>query len=116
MPTSTQEHMDDYNLVRLVFDLRKEDAFRTVMRSEMHIAEELRRYIQSRIIIRAHPSFDEFDFKNIVQLALATGLDTELKPALHALGSLHDRFSRDLDIEFQEQDANNFYNSLSPRT
>jgi hypothetical protein len=110
----SQDDMDDYNLVRLVFDLRKEDAFGTVMRGQMHIEQELRRFILGRAASPNHAKCVEFEFDEAVRLAMILGLSAGLKPALAALVTLQRRFARKLDMEFGEQEARNFYNALSP--
>lgn len=62
-----QDDLDDYDLVRLVFDLRKEGVFGTVMRSQMHIEHELKRFILSRAISPKHAKCDELEFDEIVR-------------------------------------------------
>jgi hypothetical protein len=59
----SQDEIDDYYLVRLVFDLRKEDPLGTVMRGQMHIEQELRRFIQSTAASASHANPDESDFQ-----------------------------------------------------
>jgi hypothetical protein len=109
-----QDDLDDYDLVRFVFDMRKEDAFGTVMRAQMHVEHELKRFILSRAISPKHSNCDELDFEGIARLAMILGLNAEIKPALAALGNLQKRFARNLDMKFGEQEANNFYNVLGP--
>jgi hypothetical protein len=111
----SQDDIDDYNLARLVFSLRKEDAFGTVMRAQMHIEHELRRFIQGRAASPNHTNLDESDFEKTVRLALIHGLNAETKPALTALATLRNKFARRPDMELGEQEANNFYNSLGPQ-
>jgi hypothetical protein len=109
-----QDDLDDYDLVRFVFDLRKEDAFGTVMRAQMHIEHELRRFILSRAVSPKHAKCDELDFEGTTRLAITLGLNTEIKPALAVLGTLQKRFARNPNMKFGEQEANNFYNALGP--
>jgi hypothetical protein len=110
----SQDDIDDYNLVRFVFDLRKEDALGTVVRAQTHIECELRRFIESRAASPKYVKYDELDLGGMARLALILGLDDELKPALSALGALRNKFARSLDAKFGQQEANNFYNSLGP--
>jgi hypothetical protein len=97
----SQDDIDDYNLARLVFSLRKEDAFGTVMRAQMHIEHELRRFIQGRAASPNHTNLDESDFEKTVRLALIHGLNAETKPALTALATLRNKFARRPDMELK---------------
>jgi hypothetical protein len=83
----SQDDVDDHNLVRFVFDLRKEDALGTVVRAQTHIEYELKRFIESRAASPKHVKYDEVDLRGMTRLALILGLDDELKPALTALGA-----------------------------
>ena len=106
--------LDDYDLVRFVFDLSKKDTFGIVMRAQVHIAHELRRFILTRAVSPKHAKCDELDFEETARLAIILGLDAQIKPALATLGALQKRFARSLDVKFDEQEASNFYNALCP--
>lgn len=110
----SRDEIDDYYLVELVFGLRKEDPLGTVMRGQMRIEQELRRFIQSTAASASHANLDESDFQKTVQLALILGLDAHLKPALVALGALRNKFVRSPDLKLGKQETDNFYNALSP--
>jgi hypothetical protein len=109
-----QDDLDDYDLVRLVFDLRKDDAFGTVMRGQMHIAHQLRGFILNRAASPNHARCDDLEIDEAARLAIILGLNSEIKPALATLTALQKRFSRKPNMEFGEQEATNFYNTLSP--
>lgn len=109
-----ESDFDDYNLVRLVHDIRNEDTFFTIMRAQMHIEQELRRFIVSRAHSPKHARFNELDLEAASRLAFTLGLNTEIKPALAMLVTLRRRFSSNLDMKFGDQEANNFYNALGP--
>lgn len=109
-----ESDFDDHNLVRLVLDIRRQDTFFTIMRAQMHIEQELRRFIVSRARSPKHARCDELDLEAASRIALMLGLNAEIKPALAMLATLRRKFSRDLDMKFGDQEANNFYNALGP--
>jgi hypothetical protein len=104
----------DYELVRFVFDLHKEDPLRMLVRAQAHIERSLREFILANVTSPQYVERQELDFDDTVRLALILGLDADVKPALRALSALQARFTRSIDTEFGSREADNFYNVLSP--
>jgi hypothetical protein len=109
-----QDDSYDRELVRFVFDIRKEDLLGTVMRAQMHIEHELRQFISSNAVSPNQTKCDELDFEGITRLAMILGLNSEIKPALAALGALQRKFTRNPHMNFEPREADNFYNTLGP--
>ncbi|MFH1346538.1 MAG: hypothetical protein ABIL01_35905 [Pseudomonadota bacterium] len=104
----------DAELVRFVFDLGKMDPLRMLVRAQAHIEQSLRHFIVAAAPSPQNVGLQRLDFDGTVRLALILGLNAEVKPALKALGVLQGTFARSIDAEFGSQEADNFYNVLSP--
>jgi hypothetical protein len=109
---SEEDPLHDHELVRFVFDLRKDDPLRMLVRAQTHIEHALRQFIIANAPSPRHTEPEELDFEGIVRLAMILGLNSEIKPALMALNSLQRKFVRRIDMEFGSQEADNFYNLL----
>jgi hypothetical protein len=104
----------DYELARFVFDLRKEDPVRMIVRAQAHIDYALRQFVLANAPSPKHVGQQELTFEGIVRLALVLGLNSDIKPALNALSALQTKFARNIDMEFGSQEADNFYSVLGP--
>jgi hypothetical protein len=109
-----QDDSYDHGLVKFVVDIRKEDLLGTVMRAQMHIEHELRQFILANAVSPSHTKCDQLDFGGLTVLAMILGFNSEIKPALAALGALQRKFTRNPHMNFGPRDADNFYNTLGP--
>ena len=92
-----------------------EDDLGKVVRAHIYIEHELQDFI---LFAAPNPDqltrFDHIEFSEKVRLALVLGLNSELKPALKAAGSLRNKFSHRLDMKLGEEDAKNLMATLTP--
>jgi hypothetical protein len=94
--------------------LEGEDDLGVVLRANIYVEHELREYVSKLAPRPEHIRFSDYDYNGLVALALALGLDAELKPALSAIGNLRNKFAHQIDMNLTRHEAENVYNSLSP--
>lgn len=111
---SEDNDLYDHELVRFVFDLRKDDPLGMIVRAQARIEHALRQFVASNARSPQHVDRADLEFEEVLRLALILGLNSEIKPALSALAALQRKFVRDSDAEFSRPDADNFYNALGP--
>lgn len=93
--------------------LMNEDPLGMVIRAHIHIEKLLIDFLEVRMPKTALAVL-KLDFDRRVHLAIAFGLPTEFKAALHFVGSLRNRFAHQLDAALTKEDAKNFARALGP--
>jgi hypothetical protein len=107
--------MNELTIDQFVSALNKEDDLGMVIRTHIHIEHWLERYLCLCV-----PLYEEYktritpEYESKINLALAMGLEPELKPILKALGTLRNRFAHQPDQTLKANDVDNLYKTLSP--
>jgi hypothetical protein len=78
------------------------------------IEHELEEFVRLAAPEPSQLKFSEMDYSAKVKLALVLGLNSDLKPALNAAGSLRNNFSHRLEMKIGEQEAKNLFATLTP--
>jgi len=98
---------------QLFNDLKREDDVGLVIRGHLHLESRLTEYIS-----RTLPHPDKCDWEKIgyggkVELALACGLPSNIRPILEKLGELRNDFTSNLDATIESDWVLDTYSSLS---
>jgi hypothetical protein len=96
--------------------LLTQDDLGLVVRAHLHIEHELREFIISAAPSPGQVKATELDFDSTVRLALVLGLDSELKPALNAIGNLRNKFAHRLNMTLGEMLSKNLSETLTSRS
>jgi len=93
--------------------LEGEDDLGMIVRAHIHIEHELREFILAAAPKPKEIKFSDFDYAKTLQLALALGLNPELKAGLTALGALRNKFAHRLDMKLSDQHAKDLWTTLT---
>jgi hypothetical protein len=91
------------------------DAFTVIIRGVAYLDYELEKLLGLCLKVPAELKAMNLDFAKRCALAFALGLDTEIKPALSAVGNLRNKLAHQPERHLTQEDAKNLYKALSPR-
>jgi hypothetical protein len=107
------DSLDDFDIAKFVFSLKRGDLSGSVARAQIHVQDELKKFIIDRAPSPKHVS-GEMEFESVVRLALILGLSKDVKQSLTTLKMTRDKLAQMVRARFDHQDARNFYNTLPP--
>ncbi|NQZ86666.1 MAG: hypothetical protein HRT54_03700 [Colwellia sp.] len=89
-----------------------EDDLGIVIRTHIVVENFLRKLIKSFIVNEAYLEASKLEYFQVVQIALAFGLQPRFESSLNALGKLRNKFAHELRDELNKSDVKNFYETL----
>lgn len=105
--------LNDLDIAKFVFSLKRGDLSGSIARAQIHIQDELKRFVSDRAPSPKHVSRN-MEFEAVVRLALILGLSNDVKQSLTTLKMTSDKLAQMVRPRFDNQDARNFYNTLPP--
>ncbi|MER8793949.1 hypothetical protein NKH75_07040 [Mesorhizobium sp. M0984] len=91
------------------------DAFTVIIRGVAYLDYELEKLLGLCLKVPGELKAMNLDYAQRCALAFALGLDTDIKPALSAVGNLRNKLAHRPERHLTPEDAKNLYNVLSPR-
>ena len=96
-------------------ELVKEDNVGLVLRGHLHVEHQLTKYIAEQLPYPERVDWGKIDFMGKVELALACGLDVDIRPGLERLENLRNMFAHRFDALIDSDWVLVAYNGL-PRS
>jgi hypothetical protein len=90
------------------------DDFELVVRGHSHLDNELREFVMAAAPQPTAVKLSDYDYADILRLALTLGLDSSLEDGLAAVGALRNKFAHRFDMDLSERDAKNLHERLGP--
>ncbi len=96
----------------LFSELVEEDNVGLVLRGHLHVEHQLTKYISEQLPFPERVDWGKIDFIGKVELALACGLDVDIRPGLERLESLRNKFAHRFDALIESDWVLVAYNGL----
>jgi hypothetical protein len=100
------------DLESLLNSFESEDDLGVVIRTHIVIENYLRDLIKSFLINEDYFEASKLEYFQVVQMALALGLQPRFESSLNTLGKLRNKFAHELRDELNNSDVKNFYETL----
>ncbi|TYK64530.1 hypothetical protein [Colwellia echini] len=100
------------NLESLFSSFESEDDLGVVIRTHIVIENYLRDLIKNFLVDEKYFEATKLEYFQVVQMALAFGLQPRFESSLNALGKLRNKFAHELRDELSRCDVTNFYETL----
>ena len=90
----------------------REDELGVVVRAHIHIEFLVRQFIDEHVVASDSIEKMELEYRQIVQLAIALGMDASLEGPLKALGTIRNKFAHQKNARLTNELTTNFYKTL----
>lgn len=95
--------------------LEREDDLGLVIRAHIFIEHELREFILAAAPKPQELKFLDHAYSRTLQIALALGLDPDLKAGLLALGAIRNKFAHQLNTKLTSEESRGLYSKFPPK-